>query len=291
MGLPSTGNGGNGKRLVEPRDLALGGFLQCVEAATLGMPLEVWKTRMGRYRNENTVEAFVNVYKRGGISAFWAGTTAKLVESGSKGAILLFAKEAISSSMVGAGFSNTAAGFAGGAGGGVAQVVVLGPCTFLITSMVTGDKSVSMTQKIKSVWSQHGIKGFYPGGTALAFRQGTNWASRQGITEFVRDSFKTGLHGDPKAKLSLREEAISGIIGGALSCWNQPFEVARIQMQSAADRGEAKLNMGQVFKMVVKENGPMGLFKGVFPRVLLGVWQTLFMVTGAKLITEHLNAK
>ena len=41
-----------------------------------GMPFEVWKTRMGRHRNETTMEAFANVYKRGGIGGFWAGTGA-----------------------------------------------------------------------------------------------------------------------------------------------------------------------------------------------------------------------
>lgn len=34
--------------------------------------------------------------------------------------------------------------------------------------------------------------------------------------------------------------------------------------------------------------GPTGLFKGLFPRVLLGIWQTLFMVTGAKLVQDAL---
>ena len=233
----------------------------------------------------------MNVYKRGGVGAFWAGTSAKLVESASKGAILLFAKEAIMSSMKSTGAGDTFSGIVAGAGGGVSQVVVLGPCTFIVTSMVTGDKGVSVTQKISSVWQKQGIKGFYPGGTALAFRQGTNWASRQGLTEYIRGFFKVQFHGDPKAKLTVKEEAFSGIIGGALSCWNHPFEVARIQMQSAADRGEPKQNMIQVFKMIVKENGYGGLFKGIFPRVLLGAWQTLFMVTGAKLITERLGAK
>ena len=42
-----------------------------------GMPFEVWKTRMGRHREEGTIEAFMNVYKRGGIVGFWAGTGAK----------------------------------------------------------------------------------------------------------------------------------------------------------------------------------------------------------------------
>jgi hypothetical protein len=41
-----------------------------------GMPFEVWKTRMGRHRQEGTIEAFMNVYKRGGIGGFWAGTGA-----------------------------------------------------------------------------------------------------------------------------------------------------------------------------------------------------------------------
>jgi len=48
------GGGGGGWR-----DLANGAFLQCLEAATLGMPFEVWKTRMGRFRNENTLQAFI----------------------------------------------------------------------------------------------------------------------------------------------------------------------------------------------------------------------------------------
>ncbi len=34
--------------------------------------------------------------------------------------------------------------------------------------------------------------------------------------------------------------------------------------------------------------GPKGLFKGLVPRIMLGIWQTLFMVTGAKLVQEAL---
>ena len=35
-----------------------GAVLQCAEAITLGMPFEVWKTRMGRFRSETTMESF-----------------------------------------------------------------------------------------------------------------------------------------------------------------------------------------------------------------------------------------
>lgn len=114
--------------------------------------------------------------------------------------------------------------FLAGAGGGVCQVVVMGPCTFLVTAAVTGGKHVSVFTKATEVWQSKGITGFYPGGTAIAFRQATNWASRQGFTEAVRERFKVLLHdGDSHAKLTVAQEAWAGIIGGALSCWNHPF--------------------------------------------------------------------
>lgn len=148
----------SGKK-VGARDLVNGGVLQCIEAATLGMPFEVWKTRMGRYRTENTIQAFRNVMRDGGgVSAFWAGTGPKMVESASKGAILLYSKEAISDSLLAAGIGKTATGFLAGAGGGVCQVVVMGPCTFLVTAAVTGDRSITTSQRIKNVYGAHGVK-------------------------------------------------------------------------------------------------------------------------------------
>jgi hypothetical protein len=59
-----------------------------------------------------------------------------------------------------------------------------------------------------------GLQGFYPGGTAIAFRQMTNWASRQGFTEAVRNQFKLRIHGTKDAKLTKPQEVGAGIIGG-----------------------------------------------------------------------------
>lgn len=52
-----------GKKL---RDARNGAILQMIEAASLGMPLEVWKTRMGRFRDESTITALRNIYLRAG---------------------------------------------------------------------------------------------------------------------------------------------------------------------------------------------------------------------------------
>lgn len=263
----------------DPMDLVKGGVLQCMEAITVGMPFEVWKTRMGSYRNESTIQSFRNIYKEGGVGRFWVGWQPKLVESFLKGGILLFAKDGIIRFSKTVGLSDVLAGLVGGFGGGVAQVVVLGPCTYLVTAAVAGDKNMSLGQRISDTFSKRGISGFYQGGTALMLRQGSNWASRQGITDFVRNQFKNN-HKDPKnAKLSVTEEALSGIVGGALSTWNQPFEVMRIEAQAAAAKGMAPKNIFETTSSIVKENGVSGLFKGIIPRCGLCVGQTLFMVT------------
>jgi hypothetical protein len=165
----------------------------------------------------------------------------------------------------------------------------MGPCTFIITAMVTGSKDVTAMGMISKTWSEKGIKGFYPGGSAIAARQASNWASRQGFTEFFRDKLALYRHGDAKAKLSKGEEAMAGVMGGTVSTWNQPFEVARIQMQAAAAEGKPALSMPTVMMNVVKESGVSGLFQGIVPRIGLGIWQTLFMVTGAKMLKEAIG--
>jgi hypothetical protein len=54
---------------------------------TFGMPFEVWKTHMGTYRSESTVQAFKNIYNKGGVLSFWSGWQPKLFESFMKGTV------------------------------------------------------------------------------------------------------------------------------------------------------------------------------------------------------------
>mmetsp|Transcript_20036 Transcript_20036/g.43288 ORF Transcript_20036/g.43288 Transcript_20036/m.43288 type:complete len:286 (+) Transcript_20036:85-942(+) len=270
------------------KDLRNGAILQCAEAITLGMPFEVWKTRMGRFRDETTMQSLRHIYKANGLGGFWKGSGPKMIESASKGAVLLYAKEVINDGCANAGVGKTASGFLAGAGGGVCQTVVMGPCTFLVTAVVTGAQGNSVSAQAAKTWREKGVLGFYPGGIAIAFRQASNWASRQGFTEAVRGRLRLFFYNDSTAKLSLGQEALSGMIGGMLSCWNHPFEVARIEMQARAVAGEGYMSMTQVFSAVYAEYGLAGLFKGVIPRMGLNIWQTLFMVTGATLIKERL---
>merc|ERR1719506_3222554 len=104
----------------------------------------------------------MNVYKRGGVAGFWQGTGPKMVESFTKGGILLFAKEGLIRTVAPLGLGPTATGIIAGAGAGVAQVSVMGPCTFVVTAVVTGGKDVSVMKTVGDTFREKGIKGFYP---------------------------------------------------------------------------------------------------------------------------------
>ena len=95
-------------------------------------------------------------------------------------------------------------------------------------------------------------------------------------------------HENPStAKLSIFEESIAGIIGGALSTWNQPFEVMRIEAQAAAAKGLPPRGIIQVSKDIVRESGVKGLFQGIYPRMGLCIAQTFFMVSVPNVLKQY----
>jgi hypothetical protein len=107
----------------------------------------------------------------------------------------------------------------------------------------------------------------------------------------VRNLFKQryAKEGDDlkKIKLSTNEEVLSGIIGGSLSTWNQPFEVMRIEAQANAAKGLPPRSFVQTYQHIVKESGFIGLFQGILPRMGLCVGQTIFLVTIPTLLKKY----
>lgn len=88
-------------------------------------------------------------------------------------------------------------------------------------------------------------------------------------------------------KLSTTEEVLSGVVGGILSTWNQPFEVMRIEAQANAAKGLPPRSFVQTYKHIVAESGFLGLFQGVLPRMGLCVGQTVFLVTIPTLLKSY----
>ncbi|CAA9991025.1 mitochondrial carrier protein, putative [Plasmodium knowlesi strain H] len=305
------------------KDLVSGSILHCLETASLGMPLEVWKTRMCVYRNENTIRSFCTIYNKG-VGQFYAGFYAKLIESSSKGAVLLISKEHMIKFCNNLNINQTTSGFIGGAVGGISQSLVMTPCTFFITASI--DKKINYREKLADIIKNGGFTTLYKGNCAMCLRQGTNWASRQGLTEWVRnlfierkrkaerlrqtegqvglknevmhkgnnfhqstptkDTHSIGKQGDTPQDLSPTEELLCGVLGGALSVWNNPFDVIRVYMQNNANKN-INLTFLQSFVNLYREGGILYLYKGVIPRCFLCIWQTLFMVTGIKILNKY----
>jgi hypothetical protein len=92
-------------------------------------------------------------------------------------------------------------------------------------------------------------------------------------------------------KLGASQKVLAAALAGAFSCWNQPIEVVRIEMQSQlkAPGRPDKMTMLKAVKWIYSQNGVAGFYRGISPRILLGVWQTVCMVYGGELVKNYFS--
>jgi len=180
------------------RETALGAFMQTFEAATLGLPFEVWKTRQAANSQEGAWQSLQSIYygkpkpgstapsKPAGLGNFYVGMGAKVAEASSKGAVLLLGKALTEKACGVAGyernhwFTSAAAGF----GGGVSQTVVMAPLTLVVTYKVEGGEAAKHRGTL-SVLREMGLKNCYASSGPIALRQGSNWMLRAFFTNRV----------------------------------------------------------------------------------------------------------
>lgn len=277
------------KKPISFSNILLGAGLNLSEVTTLGQPLEVVKTTMAAHRNFTFFNAIKHVWSRGGIFGFYQGLIPwAWIEASTKGAVLLFVSAEAEYQFKVLGLNNFTAGIMGGVTGGVAQAyLTMGFCTCMKTVEITKSKSSaggvpqSSWSAFKDIYKKEGIRGINKGVNAVAIRQMTNWGSRFGLSrlveEFIRKS--TGKT-NPDDKLSALEKILASAVGGGLSAWNQPIEVIRVEMQSKKEdpNRPKNLTVSKAFKYIYQSSGIKGLYRGVTPRIGLGVWQTVFMV-------------
>jgi len=217
------------------------------------------------------------------------------IEASTKGAVLLFTASEIETATVGMGVSPAAAGLLGGMGGGIAQAyATMGFCTCMKTAEITRHKQAATGINPPSTWAvfmdiyrREGIRGINKGVNAVAVRQCTNWGSRMGFARLAESSIRKVRGKGENDKLGAMDKILASSIGGALATWNQPIEVVRVEMQSMAKNASAnsnrpaKLTIFNTLGYIYKENGIKGLYRGVTPRIGLGIWQTICMVSFA----------
>ena len=275
-------------------NLARGSALKMIADLSGGLPMEVWKSSMilehirsqeANRKARNSIRVLQDLLKERGIQGMWTGCSARMVEGFFSGAVLLAGKQTLRRSLSATPLARTMSpaviGFIAGAGGGAAQALVMAPTSFLVTA-TTAQDGHSVLEAAREAWAREGLRGIYRGSSAVAARQATNWASRQGFTELIRPRIKIqGVSG----------EIIAGCLGGAFSCWNTPFEVARIHSQSKLyiargkyDSGTKHSSLLATMQSVAEQQGVGGLFVGLGPRIVQSCYQTVFLVCIPRLI-------
>lgn len=260
------------------------------EVTTLGQPLEVMKTTMASNRSDGMAGAIARIWSRGGALGFYQGLIPwAWIEASTKGAVLLFVASEGEFYAKSFGANNFVAGISGGMLGGLAQAyATMGFCTCMKTVEITKHKIAASGAQppgtmatFMDIYRREGIRGINRGVNAVAVRQVTNWGSRFGLSRVAENGIRkfTGKE-DPKIKLSAPEKILASALGGGLSAWNQPIEVVRVEMQSKTEdpNRPKKMGVGGAFRYIYSQNGMKGLYRGVTPRIGLGVWQTICMV-------------
>ncbi|KAJ3249682.1 hypothetical protein HDU77_007564 [Chytriomyces hyalinus] len=283
------------KKPVSFRNLLIGASLNMFEVTTLGQPFEVIKTQMAASRGQTMPASIATVWSRGGVFGFYQGLIPwAWIEAGTKGAVLMFAVSELEYQFRMIGCSVPVAGIFGGMGAGVAQAyTTMGFCTFMKTVEVTRHKETgaaakSTVQVAADIFKREGFAGINKGVNAVALRQMTNWGSRFGLSRIAEDVIRGK---DSTRKLSDLEKVAASTLGGALSTWNQPIEVIRVEMQSqlkVAGRPQ-KMTIAAAAGWIYKQSGFLGFYRGVTPRICLGMWQTICMVAFGDKVKAHFS--
>ncbi|KAI9638203.1 mitochondrial carrier domain-containing protein [Dioszegia hungarica] len=276
-------------------NIAVGATMNMFEVTTLGQPLEVLKTQMAANRSQPIAQAFRTVWSRGGVAGFYQGLIPwAWIEASTKGAVLIFTSSEIEKYTRKAfDLSPAGAGMIGGIGGGVAQAyATMGFCTCMKTVEITRHKQSvagaapeSTFKVFLDIYRREGIAGINKGVNAVALRQATNWGSRFGFARLAESSLRKAKGIREGEKLGAADKILASTIGGALATWNQPIEVVRVEMQSAMKSADptrpAKKTVLNTLSYIYRTNGLKGLYRGVAPRIGLGAWQTICMVSFA----------
>lgn len=286
------------KKQASASNLLLGAGLNLFETSSLGQPLEVTKVQMAANRTQTMAQAIKAIMSRGGILGFYQGLIPwAWIEASTKGAVLLFTSAELEYWGRRLGLGATSAGAIAGMGGGVAQAyATMGFCTCMKTAEVTRAKQAATGQEVKGtfrvfadLYKEKGIRGINRGVNAVALRQMTNWGSRLALSRFLEKPIRYFTGRTEAEPLTTGQRFVASVSAGALSCWNQPLEVARVEMQSLT-KGIQHSSPGimQTIMSIYKNNGIKGLYRGAVPRMGLGAYQTFVMVFLADCVRGYL---
>mmetsp|Transcript_53 Transcript_53/g.119 ORF Transcript_53/g.119 Transcript_53/m.119 type:complete len:317 (-) Transcript_53:389-1339(-) len=285
---PSSNN--EGKAAVQ-RFLAAGVGAAAAEISTL--PIDIAKVRLqtqtpvmvnGKMTMpyNNMVHAMYRVSADEGVFAMWKGIGPALMRQVSYTGLSFVLYEPVRNFVAGKGVKKEDIPFwkrvmAGGIAGG-SSIFVMNPTDVVKTQMQAAKEDKIMTDVVKQVWRETGVKGFWRGAQPNIARCFIGNACEIGCY----DQFKTTIIAKglvPEGPLA--HFAASGAAGVVSAIFSTPVDVVKTRLMNAAGNKEALQYNGVIdcFVNMPRKEGIASLYKGFWPLAMRKVlWTVAFFL-------------
>eukprot|EP01064_Diplonema_japonicum_P029195 TRINITY_DN4654_c7_g1_i1.p1 TRINITY_DN4654_c7_g1~~TRINITY_DN4654_c7_g1_i1.p1 ORF type:complete len:292 (+),score=33.72 TRINITY_DN4654_c7_g1_i1:25-900(+) len=269
------------------RDFGIGVVCEIMMTLSLGQPIEVIKTRRAVGAEGSMLDVLQKVHSQGGLRGVYAGFYPWGCIESLTGGVLVYTnhkvqtnvKKILLKSNVTDRQAYLGSHVIGGMAAGTAQGVCLVPIIRMkVSEMTRVGGGTSVMSNVKRLIEKEGLSTVYKGSGPLLMRQVTNWGSRFGMARALEERIcESRSKGSGTCSLTLTDRGLCSLAGGVFSCWNHPFDVVSVTMQSrVGDRKSAF----SVAHEIYAARGLAGFTRGLRDRILLSCWATLFMVVG-----------
>lgn len=169
-------------------DISTAGFISAIPTTLVAAPFERVKVMMQVESGKklSMLSTIKNIYKEGGLRSVFKGSVATLARDGPGSAIYFATYEYVKAALLAPGedLSLVAISTAGGLAG-VSMWLAVFPIDTIKSTQQSSNVPISISQVTKKIYSQGGIKGFFPGvGPALARSFPANAATFLGVELF-----------------------------------------------------------------------------------------------------------
>ena len=287
------------------QDFVIGVTCELGMVCTLGMPLDVLKTKQAANRTWSLGRTVCEVWGHGGLRGFYVGLPWAIIETYA-GGVLVLSQWAAQAWLKPHVRSETVVACTSGVMAGLAQAVAMCPTTRLKTAHIgLAGPAPSAASLLSLVVQRGGVGDLFRGLVPLSLRQATSWGCRYGFTRMYQGMWQewTG-----RTNLSQVEGLACAMAGGLSTLVNHPMEVIMVEMQRLPPNlsptpcpvgcSEPKLHpdarCGAHFTSprgsggwrhaaarIYGGGGLKGFFRGVGVRGLLNCYVTVCMVWGS----------
>ncbi|CAE7461548.1 SFC1 [Symbiodinium sp. CCMP2592] len=246
----------------------LAGFCSGATEVSVTMPLDTVKTYCQVNRTGlGPVAGAQQIYQLKGIHGFYFGLPAVLVQVAGKGAIRFTAFEQFKFLLQYCA-PKPSVDFLAGIGAGFAEAFLWTTPTERLKVLRQNDiksglnRYSSLVGSIRTVASDHGIRGLYAGIGATGIRQ----ASGVGVRFALYGHVKSALTTDPP---QMWQSAVAGGITGCCSTLlNNPIDVIKSRIEAQDGNTKEYTSTLQAFRSILQQEGAMAFYKGIAPRLM-----------------------